>query len=90
MIFDIPGRRLDTAGPIYVELSTGEVRVLEDIQGPIEGFLDKFDEFAKRMRVFVHPSAMDKIRKETLIDKRPEILKLLELSLPDQTVSQVR
>jgi len=34
VLFDIPGRRLDTAGPIFVKLETGEVRAVHDLPGP--------------------------------------------------------
>jgi hypothetical protein len=90
LLFDIPSRRLDAAGPIYVELDTGEVRSIEDIPGPIQRVATDFDRLAKRMRVFVHPRIVDSLSKDMLIAKRAEILTLLERAIPKGAAKQVR
>ena len=90
VLFDIPGRRLDTAGPIYVKLDTGEVRAVHELPGPIQRVITDFERLAKRMRVFIHPNIAQHLDPEILLLKRSEILDILERSLPQGPVDQVK
>jgi len=90
VLFDIPGRRLDTAGPIYVKLETGEVRAVHELPGPIQRVITDFERLAKRMRVFINPNIARHIDPEVLLLKRSEILSIMEQSLPQGSVDQVK
>lgn len=82
VLLDIPGRRLDTAGAIYVELETGEIRAIEDIPGPIPQIAKEFEGLVKRLRVFIHPRIARMIPKDRLLKKRSVLLGILDESLP--------
>ena len=90
LLIDIPGRRLDTAGPICIEQETGEVRRIEDIQGPVQRVVIDFERLAKRMRIFVPQSIIDIVSRDKLVNKRSDILNVLENSLSKDGVDQVR
>lgn len=90
ILFDIPARRLDTSGSIYISMETGEVKAIEDIPGPIQRVLTDFERLAKRMRVFVHPRVGQEIHPSALLSNRLDILKLIEGSIPAKPVAQVR
>ncbi len=90
ILFDIPGRRLDTAGPIYIELANGEVRPIEDVHGPIQRLVGDFERLAKRARVFVHPRILRIVGTPALAARRADLMKLVRESLPPSAGSQIR
>ena len=81
-LLDIPGRRLDISGDIFIETENGSVVPIQNIPGPVQRIFTEFERLAKRLRVFVHPRIAHLIGKETLIARRDELLALLEDSLP--------
>ena len=90
VLIDIPGRSLDTAGPILIEMDNGEVRRIDTIPGPVQTVLTRFEQLAKRLRVFVSPRVADRLNKQILIDNRSELVKAVEESIPDSKPSQVK
>lgn len=90
VLFDIPGRRLDTAGDIYIALDTGGYRRIADIPGPVQRVVTDFERLAKRMRVFLHPRLTSLLDKRMRLARRGDILRLLEDSLPTGPEVQVR
>lgn len=55
LLLDIPGRRLDPSGPIYIVREWGEAQLLSGMEGPVKHVLSEFSGLAKRIRVFVSP-----------------------------------
>lgn len=90
VLLDIPGRRLDISGDIFIETENGSVVPIQNIQGPVQRIVTEFERLAKRLRVFVHPRIAHLIGKETLIARRDELLALLEDSLPKGPRQQVK
>jgi HD superfamily phosphohydrolase len=90
LLLDIPGRRLDTAGPIFIELDNGEVKPIALIDGPIKRLISDFEKLTKNMRVFINPKIINKIDKFKLISKRSEIMALFEKAMPRDNLNQVK
>lgn len=55
ILLDIPGRRLDSSGHIYIVRDSGEARLLADLEGPVKHVINEFSGLAKRIRIFVPP-----------------------------------
>jgi uncharacterized protein len=84
VLFDIPGRRLDMSGPIYIRLESGEAKKMHDLAGPVERLSKEFDALVKRLRVFVNPRIMNRIDPEVSLTKRQDMIKLLEQAIPER------
>jgi hypothetical protein len=56
VLLDIPGRRLDPSGSIYIVRDSGEPRLLSELEGPVKHVLTEFSGLAKRIRIFVAPT----------------------------------
>jgi hypothetical protein len=90
VLFDIPRRRLDTSGPIYIAMDNGDVRPIQDLAGPVQRVVTEFEKLAKRIRIFVSPDLGKHCSRELLIKRRSELLKLAEDAIPNASTSQVR
>jgi HD superfamily phosphohydrolase/serine/threonine protein kinase len=91
VLLDIPGRRLDMSGEIFIRLDSGEVKRIQDLPGPVARLTGEFEQLVKRLRVFVHPRIAEKIGQQALHSRRAEMVKLLEDAIPKRgTASQIR
>lgn len=90
LLLDIPGRRLDTAGPIYIEMDSSEVKSLGSINGIIKRLISDFEKLTKNMRIFLNPKIMNKIDTNEIISKRNELIKLFKQSIPKGKPDQVK
>ena len=55
VLIDIPGRRMDSGGEVYVVLGNGTVETLARVSEPIRHVNDNYLHLAKRARLFVSP-----------------------------------
>ena len=90
VLFDIPGRRLDISGSIYIELRPGEARPIEEVSAPVQQLAANFEGLAKRMRVFVHPRVFESVNEEAFRDMREDLLRIMEECLPKRPGEQVQ
>lgn len=82
ILIDLPRRRLDLGGPIFITFETSEVRSLSEVPGPVERVSSDLDRLARRVRVFVRPELVEALGPETLGSRRPELMALATSALP--------
>ena len=90
LLLDIPTRRLGNLGEIYIEFDTGSVKKFRDLPGIVGRASRDFERLVNRIRIFVRPEVANKIGEDILIDRRNELLKVVDQSLPRTDTDQVR
>jgi len=89
VLIDIPGRRLDPSGQIYIVRDSGVAELLSSLEGPVKHVLTEFDWLAKRIRVFVSPRIDPGESVSTLAFREGMIEAMYKTLLPARA-SQVR
>jgi HD superfamily phosphohydrolase len=91
LLIDIPHRRLDTAGDIYIALDSGTVKAVEELQGPILRTVTEFEKLTKRIRVFVDPK-ISRVLGADVLKYRPQFLAAIEeaTQIPEKSKEQVK
>ncbi len=91
LLVDVPGRRLDRPGVIYLQMASGEARDIEAMEGSsIPGVLKAFEGLAKRIRIFAHPRVLRKLTEQGVANDRAQIVTLLGKAIPKSLTGQVR
>jgi HD superfamily phosphohydrolase len=86
VLLDVPGRRLEKVGNVFISTEAGEVKRIQDMGGPVSQVAPSLGLLAKRLRVFVHPDVMTRTREQRPVN-REDLVKLLSDCLP-RTASQ--
>jgi hypothetical protein len=91
VLLDLPGRRLDMSGPIYIKLDSGEAKAIHELPGPVARLAGEFEGLVKRLRVYVNPRIVNKLDPDLLRSGRVEMIKLLENAIPKRgAASQIK
>jgi HD superfamily phosphohydrolase len=90
VLLDIPRRELDTSGDIYIRRESGSAESLYTVEGPVKNVLTKFDELAKRVRIFIKPGIIELPKSIHTSSLRTKILEDISQSLPKALPNQVR
>jgi len=91
VLLDLPGRRLDMSGPIFIRLDTGDTKIIHDLPGPVTRLAGEFEGLVKRLRVYVNPRIVRKLDANLPRTGRMEMIKLLENAIPKRgAASQIR
>jgi HD superfamily phosphohydrolase len=89
VLLDIPGRRLDPSGQIFMVGESGAPKRLSDIEGPVKNVLTEFSGLAKRIRVFIAP-AFDPGDAAATRSFREEMIGAMYRSLVPSKANEVR
>jgi hypothetical protein len=84
VLLDVPGRRLEKVGSVFITTEAGEVKHIQEMGGPVSQLAPSLGLLAKRLRVFVHPDVMSRVRGLRAVNHM-ELVKLVSDSLPKTT-----
>jgi len=62
VLIDIPGRRMDSGGDVFVVLGSGAVENLNNVSEPIRNINENYKHLAKRARLFASPRLVKRLR----------------------------
>ena len=82
VLLDLPGRRLDMSGPIYMALDSGDVKSISELPGPVARLAGEFEGLVKRVRVYVSPRIVKKLNPDVIRTGRMDMIKLCEDAIP--------
>jgi HD superfamily phosphohydrolase len=82
VLLDLPGRRLDISGPIFIRLENGDTKMIHELPGPVTRLAGEFEGLVKRLRVFVNPRIVRKLNNNLSRSGRMEMIKLFENAIP--------
>jgi hypothetical protein len=91
VLLDLPGRRLDMSGPIFMKLDNGDTKMIHELPGPVARLAGEFEGLVKRLRVFVNPRIVRKLDPNLPRLGRMEMIKLFEDAIPKRgAASQIQ
>jgi hypothetical protein len=91
VLLDLPGRRLDISGPIYIKLDNGDTKMIQELTGPVARLTGEFEALVKRLRVYVNPRIVRKLDTNLSRSGRMDMIILFEDAIPKRgAASQIQ
>lgn len=87
VLLDLPGRKIDSGGEIWIRLASGECKQLHEVSPPVQAMDRKFNELTKKVRIFIRNTMAAKMPKRDRQRLRSTIQGIVEAALKDARAS---
>jgi len=81
VLYDVPGRKLDSGGRVYVRGGDGQVVPLASLSAPVREVDKNYEALAKRARIFVSPEIARYFPGNRRLELREQIARILHTAL---------